>query len=103
MEKKRIYYFDMLRGIAIMAVVAIHSSGGGLTFPSDSFNFNFTIFWRNSLNFSVPLFIAISGYFLAKKEINNRNDYFRFLKKQIPKIYIPLLIGVLCPSPRNEP
>ena len=92
MEKNRLYYFDMLRGLAILGVIAIHASNVGFNFPSDTFNFNFTIFWRNSLNFSVPLFLAISGYFLAKKEVSDYNKYFDFLKKQIPKIYIPLLI-----------
>lgn len=92
MEKNRLYYFDMLRGLAILAVIAIHASNVGFNFPSDTFNFNFTVFWRNSLNFSVPLFLAISGYFLANKEISDYNKYFEFLKKQIPKIYIPLLI-----------
>jgi surface polysaccharide O-acyltransferase-like enzyme len=89
---KRIEYFDLLRGLAIIAVVAIHSTGSGLQFEANSFNFNFTVLWRNSLNFSVPLFIAISGYFLANKKIINFNEYLLFLKKQIPRVYIPFFV-----------
>jgi surface polysaccharide O-acyltransferase-like enzyme len=87
----RIEYFDILRAFAIFDVVAIHSSGTGLHFSDDSINFNFTVLWRNLLNFSVPMFLAISGFFLAKKRIECYRDYFVFLKKQIPRVYIPLL------------
>ena len=45
------------------------------------------------LNCAVPLFLAISGYFLAKKQ--GERSYARFLKHQIPKIYIPTLIWSL--------
>jgi len=87
----RIEYFDILRGLAILGVVAGHSSNTGLNFAENSLNFNFTVLWRNLLTFSVPMFLAISGYFLAKKPINNANNYFVFLKYQIPRVYIPLL------------
>lgn len=81
----RIEYFDVLRGLAIIGVVAIHSSGIGLQFNENSINFNFT----------VPMFLAISGYFLAKKRFNNYKDYFSFLKRQIPRVYIPLFLWSL--------
>ena len=48
---------------------------------------------RQMLNCAVPLFLAISGYFLAKKQ--GERSYARFLKHQIPKIYIPTLIWSL--------
>ncbi|MEP0357614.1 acyltransferase [Paraglaciecola sp.] len=89
---QRIEYFDVLRGLAIIAVVAIHSSVTGLQFSEQSFNFNFTVFWRNLLNFAVPLFIAISGYFLANKQLSSAAEYTAFLKRQIPKVLIPAAI-----------
>lgn len=89
---KRIEHFDMLRGLSILAVVAIHCSGAGLRFDENSMNFNVTVFWRNILNFSVPMFLAISGYFLAKKEIESRRHYISFIKKQLPRVYFPLVI-----------
>lgn len=88
---ERIAYFDMLRGSAIICVVIIHSSNMGFQFPGDSFNFNFTILSRQLINIAVPLFLSISGYFLIKKNISNSDEYFSFIKKQIPKIYIPFL------------
>lgn len=87
----RIEYFDTLKGVAILGVIAIHSSGSWLQFEHNSLNFHFNVLWRNLLNVSVPMFLAISGYFLAKKRIDNLDDYFSFLKKQIPRVYIPLV------------
>ena len=90
----RIEYFDVLRGLAILGVVAIHSSGTGLRFSNDSVDFNFTVLWRNLLNFSAPMFVAISGYFLKTKRIDSYQDYFSFIRAKIPKVYIPLIFLV---------
>lgn len=92
---KRIEYFDVLRALAIFGVVAIHSSSSGLQFSEESINFNFTVLWRNVWNFAVPMFLAISGFFLAKKTIGSPGEYVDFLKKQIPRVYVPLLIWSL--------
>lgn len=92
MSKNRNEYFDILRGLAIIGVVAIHSSGTGLQFAESNPNFHFTVIWRNLLNFSVPMFLAISGYFLAGKLVGSSNEYFTFIKKQLPRVYIPLLL-----------
>lgn len=88
---ERISYFDILRAIAIVGVVAIHASGTGLQFDADSINFHFTFLWRNLLNFAVPLFLAISGFFLVRKRFAGLSDYAAFLKKQLPRVYIPVL------------
>lgn len=87
----RIDYFDALRGLAILGVVATHVGSLANVFEKDSFDFFFTIFWRNFWNFCVPLFISISGYFLAKKQIVEACDYNEFIKKQIPRVYWPML------------
>lgn len=92
---ERLDYFDVLRALAIIAVVAIHSSGSGLQFSEESTNFNFTVLWRNTLNFAVPMFLAISGFFLAKKTIGTFEEYVAFIRKQIPRVYVPLLIWSL--------
>lgn len=84
-------YFDFLRGFAIIMVVGIHTvvnySPGFETFEDIC-----TIIARSLLNCAVPLFLAISGYFIAKKKITSKKEYLLFLKKQIPKVYIPCLI-----------
>lgn len=92
---ERVEYFDVLRGLAIFGVVAIHSSTPTLQLTSNSIDVDFTVLWRNLLNFAVPMFIVISGYFLARKKITHYSDYFCFLKKQIPRVYIPLFFWSL--------
>lgn len=88
MEIKRSVYFDFIRGIAIIMVVFIHC------FPSD-YVCDYQLFFRQILNTAVPLFLACSGFFIGKKHIDNRNKYVAFIKKQIPKIYIPMLFWSL--------
>ena len=83
--KERVAYFDFLRGLAIMMVVGIHT----YTLGEDS------TLVRQLLNTAVPLFIAISGYFLSQKKMENKDDYRSFLKKQLPKVYLPVLVWSL--------
>ena len=82
---KRNTYFDYLRGLAIMMVVGIHT----YTLGKDS-----TVV-RQLLNTAVPLFVAISGYCLSQKRMENKDDYLFFLKKQFPKVYLPVLVWSL--------
>lgn len=84
----RIAYFDFLRGIAILMVVAIHTFS--LNSATDS-----SIAVRQILNIAVPLFLAISGFFLSNKDLSSRKEYLFFLKKQIPRVYIPCFIWSL--------
>lgn len=91
--KQRDRYFDFLRGIAIIMVVGIH------TLPSiksiDSVSTWIMVFIRQLLNCAVPLFIAISGYFIAKKDLTSRQNMLRFWKRQISAVYIPCLLWSL--------
>ena len=57
-------YFDFLKGIAILMVIGIHSFYGG---GFNSFHEYFNTSIRQVLNCAVPIFIACSGFFLAKK------------------------------------
>lgn len=84
-------YFDFLRGFAIIMVVGIHTivnySPGFETLEDIC-----TILVRSILNCAVPLFLAISGFFIARKKITSSKEHLVFLKKQVPKVYIPCLI-----------
>lgn len=88
-KKTRIPYFDFLRGIAILMVVSIHTFE--LFAIEDNIWGEVKIFLRQVIQCAVPIFIAISGFFLAQKQVS----YLPFLKRQIPKIYVPLLIWSL--------
>ncbi len=89
---KRETYFDFLRGVAILMVVGIH------TFPRsafDSIGGNVEIVIRQMINCAVPLFLAISGFFLGRKRFDTKIERVTFWKKQIPAIYIPCFVWSL--------
>ena len=85
---ERNLYFDTLRGIAILMVVAIH------TFSACSFDSYLNVCaigMREIFNIAVPLFLAISGFFIGRKKFDDKRQIFIFWKKQIPKVYMPVL------------
>jgi len=86
------YSFVSLRGLAIILVVYIHVSSLGYQSPTYSLNFNLTVVLRQIANFAVPLFLFLSGYFLAKKEFTNFNSYAVYIKKQLPRVLLPYII-----------
>lgn len=83
---KKVKYFEALRGIAILMVVGIH------TCVMDS---SFNLFVRQIISCAVPIFFALSGFFLYKKVLETKEQIYSFWKKQIPKVYIPVLIWSL--------
>lgn len=90
MIKQHNPYFDFLRGIAIIMVVGIH------TLPPIS-GYNTVaeiaaIMVRQILNCAVPLFLAISGFFIARKDLSSGKNIKEFWKKQIPTVYIPCML-----------
>lgn len=88
-NKIHIGYFDFWRGIAIVMVVAIHTASG-LDFTSVFGNIR--IILRFLMNSAVPIFLALSGFFLSKKDLTQQDDRLKFWKIQISKVYIPMLI-----------
>lgn len=86
--KQRNNYFDYLRAIAILMVVGIHC------YNSESQERDL-LFVRNLLNCAVPLFLAVSGFFLGKKDLNTSKSHIDFLRVQIPKVYVPMLVWSL--------
>ena len=77
-SKKRIDSIQILRGLAIIAVVIIHSYPQGL----------FGVFLRPFVNFAVAMFIFLSGY-LTKVSIS---DYRGFVFKRIKRVFVPYCI-----------
>lgn len=84
-------YFDFLRGLAILMVVGIHTyNPGHLLYGGLSEVMQLII--RNLLNCAVPLFLAISGYFMGQKDLSTLRKCKKFWSKQIPTVYVPCLI-----------
>jgi probable poly-beta-1,6-N-acetyl-D-glucosamine export protein len=84
------YAVDALRVIAILAVVAIHTTTKNLDLMSHDLKNNLLLFVFNQLvRFAVPLFFMISGFVL---ELNSSSEnYFTYLKKRLNRIFIPYL------------
>jgi peptidoglycan/LPS O-acetylase OafA/YrhL len=83
LQKDRDLSFDVFRGVAIIAVVALHVVYlGGYWSPR-------FLFCCQLFNFGVPAFIFISGYWMAKKPIRSLQDYKTYLIKRLSRILIP--------------
>lgn len=70
-----------LRGLAIIAVVLIHTCPSGLS----------QVFVRPFLNFAVAMFIFLSGY-LTKTE---NEDWIHFIKKRCLRVMIPYIVWTI--------
>lgn len=84
-------YFDSLRGVSILMVVAIHI----MVIDNKGIVGQFLVNIRQMLNIAVPLFFAISGFFLAKKNLDNWSEMRKFWIRQISKVYIPAILWSL--------
>lgn len=91
MNKQYITYFDFLRGVAILMVIGIHTYVAGEFF---SFDGTIRIVFRQFLNCAVPVFLALSAFFLGKKKLDTKTTIFAFWKKQIPKCISLVLFGL---------
>ena len=85
---KRIAYYDFLRGIAIVMVVAIHTMGFIYEYSAISFT---AVLIRQILNCAVPVFCVSSAFFLIQKDIQGKR-YREYLLKQCIRVYVPLLV-----------
>jgi len=91
MQKNRDLSFDVFRGIAIIAVVAIHTANAIWGSPkTDGWSlFSIATYYRQSLSFAVPAFIFISGYWASTKLIESLSDYRIFLAKKLSRVLVP--------------
>ncbi len=81
-EKKRIEYIDLAKGLCILLVVSWHIDGGRLLYSNDNI-LNFFSAFR------MPLYYTLSGIF-----ISIRGEYFHFFQKKINKLIIPLIFFI---------
>ena len=86
-------YFDFIKGLAIIGVIAIHTVL--LNYNAYSLSGMWVIFLRNTIGCCVPIFVAASGYFLINKCPSTFEDYKRFIKKRFSTIYLPMLVWAI--------
>lgn len=84
----RIQWLDMVRGICILAVIAIHVLF--ILIPLGT-NLKFFILINNLLRFPVGIFLVLTGAFLSKNSAQKK-PYRSTLTRKLINIYIPYLI-----------
>ncbi|WP_348717342.1 acyltransferase [uncultured Alistipes sp.] len=91
MMRKRSYvpYFDFLKGIAILLVIAIHTYD--ISGAKEGMAGDINLLLRQIIQCAVPIFVAVSGYFVVK----SRGPYISYLKQRVLKIYVPALVWSL--------
>ena len=92
-KKPHIPYFDYIRGWAIVFVVFNHSYSGDPL--AGTFVQELYLVLREIVTCAVPLFLAESGYFLARKEIQGWNQYRGFVFGHSIRIWLPMVIWSL--------
>ncbi|MEG6305870.1 acyltransferase [Enterobacter ludwigii] len=85
----RLKSLDAWKGIAIIAVVFIHSFGYLSTSNVGSNDWYFGIIFRQFINFAVPVFFFISGYLAFSY---NYDGAISFYRKRLNRIIPPYLI-----------
>lgn len=91
-KNSRSAYWDSWKGIAIIAVVAIHACSDTSLFSRGSFNWVFGILIRQIFDFAVPIFFAFAGLF-STSSINATTK--KFYLKRINRIIIPYVIWTI--------
>lgn len=93
--KTHIAYFDVLRVIAILAVITLHATGS----YTDVFSYNWEVsnVWKSLTRWGVPVFVMISGalFLDPKREIGFRKLYLKNIL-HIVTILIFWSIGYAC-------
>ncbi|PIT86235.1 MAG: hypothetical protein COU33_04305 [Candidatus Magasanikbacteria bacterium CG10_big_fil_rev_8_21_14_0_10_43_6] len=91
--KERLPFFDMLRGLAILAVILIHTRRFFEMYaPANDLVFLFTA--NNLTRFAIPFFLICSGVLLNPFAITRKNITDFYLKKVL-RIFVPYTIVTL--------
>lgn len=85
--KQHLREFDLIRAVAALSVFAIHISGRYVYSSKAAYA------WNQSMRYTVPLFIIISGFLLFYSDVSkDKVDFKGFLTKRFKKVLIPYII-----------
>lgn len=89
-QKKRIGEIDYLRGFAILAVIATHTSARFIQIPNINLLLIINVIIDVFSHFAVPLFIFISGFVLS---LNYKGPFSKktYLQKRVKSILPPYI------------
>ncbi|WP_164881839.1 acyltransferase [Paenirhodobacter populi] len=84
-------YWDGWKGIAIVAVIAIHASGSATGSEPGSLNQQFGIWLRQLINFPVAMFIFLSAYFTHQPSAR-APEGMGWLGRRLWRLILPYLV-----------
>lgn len=92
MKKERVFYYDALKAIAIIGIIACHMSGSFLV-KTDiaSLKWYFLLALNTLRQFSIPAFVMISGALLVNKDYSLS----AFIKKKFNRILVPYIFWAI--------
>lgn len=64
-----------MRGVSIIAVVAIHALGPASETPVESFGYEVALVARQLINFAVPMFLALAGYMAGGRPVGPAGQF----------------------------
>jgi surface polysaccharide O-acyltransferase-like enzyme len=89
--KKRIFYLDQLRALAIVAIILCHVANLWAGSPNGSFNWDMRYFFNIAGRFGVPIFLMLSGVLL----LNRDYKIWEFMKRRFPRILNPFIFWMI--------
>ena len=94
-NSKRIFYYDVLRAVAIVLVILSHiTKQFALTRPIGSLGWSLAVSFQDVAVMGVPIFLMISGALL----LNRDYELTDFFKRRFSRVLIPFVFwGVLYP------
>jgi len=95
--RKRLPFFDFLKGVAILAVLIIHVTYFFSFFPQGNATEYQLNFINNILRFAIPVFFIISGILLSPKRVESNLGGFyikKFIYIFLPYIFVNCLLYI---------
>ncbi len=86
-KSQRIFYYDLLRLMAIIGIIFCHTAVYFVIGDMGSINFYISSFYDCLRDFSVPVFVMLSGALLLMR----KDSLIPFFKKRLSRILIPFI------------
>ena len=93
MKKERNYAIDVIKAIAIIGVLTIHTSSRAFDFPVGSYRWLYGLFWGVLARASVPVFFMCSGALLL--EPNKSLSIKKLYTKNMLRIIVAMLFWAM--------
>lgn len=88
--------FDIAKGVCILAVVMIHTSGPSIRYapPESMLQFWLTV-WNRLLQFAVPAFLMLSAILMSRSLAKGPPDWRRYASRRLRMVVYPFVLWTL--------